>query len=210
MIAYNQLLETVSGIHVPGADALLPGASSQYDALYAKYNHSFSNGLSLLATYQWSKNMDDGSEALLGWTINDMWRDAYHPKLDYAISTHDVPQSFALAWTYQLPYGSGKKWGGDAPQVVKQTLGNWSHLRRSPSDERVSPCESSQFFLQPDWQLRIPWRWVAEHGPRSQPDSEKSLFQAVVQCGRFIGPGWRAVHPAISSEPMYPLPVPIR
>ena len=126
LITYNTLLRPYPEYTYLVQTRSLPGASSQYDALYAKYNHSFSNGLSLLATYQWSKNMDDGSEALLGWTINDMWRDAYHPKLDYAISTHDVPQSFALAWTYQLPYGSGKKYGGNAPQIVKQTLGNWS------------------------------------------------------------------------------------
>jgi hypothetical protein len=70
--------------------------------------------------------MDDGSEALLGWTIGDMWRDARHPKLDYAISTHDVPQSFALAWMYQLPYGTDKHWGGNAPWLLKQSLGDWS------------------------------------------------------------------------------------
>ena len=104
----------------------LPGARSQFDALYAKYNHSFSNGLSAIVTYQWSKNMDDGSEALVGWTINDMWRDATNPKLDYAISTHDVPNSFAVAFTYQLPYGNGMRWGGTAPWLLRQTLGGWN------------------------------------------------------------------------------------
>ena len=54
-----------------------------------------------------------------------MWRDAYHPKLDYAISTHDVPQSFATAWTYQLPYGHGRQWGGNSPQIVNQVIGGW-------------------------------------------------------------------------------------
>jgi hypothetical protein len=125
-ITYNTLLRPFPEYTYLQQTRSLPGARSQFDALYAKYNHSFSNGLSLIATYQWSKNMDDGSEALLGWTINDMWRDATNPKLDYAISTHDVPQSFALAWTYQLPYGGGKQWGGSAPWLLRQTLGDWS------------------------------------------------------------------------------------
>jgi hypothetical protein len=45
--------------------------------------------------------------------------------LDYNISTHDVPQSFATAVVYDLPYGRGKHWGNNAPGVVKEVLGNW-------------------------------------------------------------------------------------
>jgi hypothetical protein len=103
-----------------------PGARSQYDALDAKYNHSFSSGLSSITTYRWSKDLDDGSEALLGWTGVDSWRDATNTKLDYGLSTHDVPQSFAEALVYQLPYGSGRQFGGDAPWIARQTLGGWN------------------------------------------------------------------------------------
>ncbi|MGH9615267.1 MAG: TonB-dependent receptor domain-containing protein, partial [Acidobacteriaceae bacterium] len=125
-IQYNELLRPYPEYTYLQETRSLPGARSQFDALYAKYNHAFSNGLSAIVTYQWSKNMDDGSEALLGWTINDMWRDATKPKLDYAISTHDVPQSFATAFVYQLPYGDSRKWGGTAPWALRQTLGDWS------------------------------------------------------------------------------------
>jgi len=103
----------------------LPGASSSYNALNLKYNHAFSGGLSLIVTYAWSKALDDGSEDLVGWTIGNMWRDSDNTKLDYTVSTHDQPQSFATAFVYDLPYGSGMHWGGNAPWVLKQTLGNW-------------------------------------------------------------------------------------
>jgi hypothetical protein len=102
-----------------------PGAHSAYDALNVKFTKQFSGGLSMLSTYVWSKALDNGSEDLIGWTIGTMWRDSYNTNLDYAVSTHDVPQSFATAWTYQLPYGSGKRWGSSAPHVVNQVLGNW-------------------------------------------------------------------------------------
>lgn len=125
-IAYNQLLRPFPEYTYLQQTRSLPGARSQFDALYAKYNHSFANGLSAIVTYQWSKNLDDGSEALVGWTINDMWRDATNPKLDYAISTHDVPQSFAVAFTYQMPYGEGMRWGGTAPWLARQVLGGWN------------------------------------------------------------------------------------
>ncbi len=102
-----------------------PGAQSAYDALNVKLNKQFADGLSLVSTYVWSKALDDGSEDFIGWTIGNMWRDSYRPKLDYAISTHDVPHSFATALNYQLPYGQGKRWGSSAPSAVKQILGGW-------------------------------------------------------------------------------------
>ena len=103
-----------------------PGARSQFDALNVKYNHSFSSGLSSITTYRWSKDLDNGSEARIGWTGVDSWRDATNTKLDYSLSTHDVPQSFAEALVYQLPYGSGRAFGNTAPEFVRQSLGGWN------------------------------------------------------------------------------------
>jgi hypothetical protein len=103
----------------------LPGASSAYDALTLKYTQHFSNDLSMISSYVWSKALDDGSEDFLGWTIGGQWRDSYDPKLDYSISTHDVPHSFATALVYQVPYGVGKRWGSGAPKIVKGIAGNW-------------------------------------------------------------------------------------
>ncbi len=112
----------------------LPGATSSYNALDLKYNHAFNNGLSAIVTYRWSKALDDGSEDLVGWSIGGLWRDSYNTKLDYAVSTHDQPHSFAVAGVYDLPYGVGKRWGSSAPWAVKQVLGNWqlsSNIRLS-------------------------------------------------------------------------------
>lgn len=125
-VTRSQLLFPYPEFTYLGATRSLPGAASQFDALSAKYTWSFSNGLSSLTSYQWSKNLDDGSEALIGWAIGNMWRDSYHPKLDYAVSTHDVPQSFAEAFLYQLPYGHGRHFGTSSPQAVNQILGGWN------------------------------------------------------------------------------------
>jgi hypothetical protein len=124
-IAYNQLLRPYPQYTYLTMTRSVPGARSTYNALDLKYNHSFSAGLSLLTTYRWSKAMDNGPEDFLGWATGNQWRDAYHTNLDYNISTHDVPQSFATALVYDLPYGKGKHWGNDAPAVVKGVLGNW-------------------------------------------------------------------------------------
>ncbi len=124
-IAYNELLRPYPEFTYLQWTRSLPGARSSYNALNVKYNHSFSSGLSLLTTYVWSKALDNGPEDYFGWATGNQWRDSYNTMLDYNISTHDVPQSFATALVYELPYGRGKRWGGSAPAVVKGALGNW-------------------------------------------------------------------------------------
>ena len=124
-IAYNQLLRPFPEFTSIGWNRSLPGARSSYNALDVKYNHSFSGGLSVLMTYRWSKALDNGPEDFIGWGTGNQWRDSYNTMLDYNISTHDVPQSFATALVYDLPYGRGKHWGSSAPGIVKEVLGNW-------------------------------------------------------------------------------------
>jgi hypothetical protein len=124
-VPYNQLLRPFPEFGSLQWARSLPGAHSAYDALSVKFTKQFSQGLSLLSTYVWSKALDNGSEDLIGWTIGSMWRDSYNTNLDYAVSTHDVPHSFATALVYQLPYGKNKRWGSSAPGYVRQVLGNW-------------------------------------------------------------------------------------
>jgi hypothetical protein len=121
----NQLLRPYPQYTYLNYTRSLPGASSAYDALTLKYTKQFSGGLSLISSYVWSKALDNGSEDFIGWAIGGLWRDTYNTKLDYGISMHDVPQSFATAFVYDLPYGRGKRWGGGAPGVVSHILGNW-------------------------------------------------------------------------------------
>lgn len=124
-IAYNQLLRPFPEFTYLGLTRSLPGARSSYNALDVKYNNSFSNGLNLLMTYRWSKAMDNGPEDFIGWGTGNQWRDSYNTMLDYNISTHDIPQSFATALVYDIPYGRGKRWGNSAPGIVKEVAGNW-------------------------------------------------------------------------------------
>lgn len=123
----------------------LPGARSSFNALNVKYNYSFTNGLSLLTTYAWSKALDNGPEDYFGWATGNSWRDAYNTMLDYNVSTHDVPQSFATALVYELPYGKGKRWGSNANAVVKEVLGNWqvSTVVRLASGLPIGPVIAS-------------------------------------------------------------------
>lgn len=101
------------------------GARANFDSLNVKFTRQFRGGLSLLSTYQWSKTMDDASEDYLGWATDNQWRDYFNRKLDYAISSHDMPHSFVTALVYELPLGQGKQFGSNWPGAANQILGGW-------------------------------------------------------------------------------------
>ncbi|MDQ2775767.1 MAG: TonB-dependent receptor, partial [Acidobacteriota bacterium] len=146
-IAYNELLRPYPQYTYLQWTRSLPGARSSFNALNVKYNHSFSAGLSLLMTYQWSKALDNGPEDNFGWATGNSWRDSYHTNLDYGISSHDVPQSFVTALVYDLPYGDGKHWGSSATRIVKEVLGNWqvSTVVRLASGLPIGPVVEQQY-----------------------------------------------------------------
>ncbi len=124
-VPYNQLLRPFPQFTYLNYARSLPGGSSAYDALNLKFTKQFSNGLSMISSYSWSKALDNGSEDFVGWAIGGLWRDAYNTKLDYAISMHDVPQSFVTAFVYQMPFGRGKRWGSGSSGIINEILGSW-------------------------------------------------------------------------------------
>src|SRR5262249_33810383 len=62
-----------------------PSAAASYNALIAKFTKRFSNGLNLVASYQWSKAIDNASETQ-GWEVGDGLRDAYNWNLERSVS----------------------------------------------------------------------------------------------------------------------------
>lgn len=101
-----------------------PGATSSFNALYLKYNKSFSGGVTILSSYQFSKNIDDASENQ-GWIINERFRDVNNRSLDRSLSAHDVPHSFAGTLLYTLPVGKGRKFGASMNRFADAVVGGW-------------------------------------------------------------------------------------
>ncbi len=100
---------------------ITPGASSSFNALNFKITHRFAQGLTMSASYQWSKAIDNVSEDGSG-TI----RDYNNLSLDRSISGHDVPQSVVLNYRYEFPFGKGKSFGASMPRAVDAVFGGWS------------------------------------------------------------------------------------
>ena len=101
-----------------------PGASSSYNALLVKFSHRFTNSLNVLATYAWSKAIDNTSETQ-AWEVHDAIRNSYNLAQDRSISAHDLPHDFVGNALWELPVGKGKRFGGNMNRAANAILGGW-------------------------------------------------------------------------------------
>lgn len=82
-----------------------------YHSMYVKIQKRFSEGMTLLSTYTWSKNTD-GSFAGVGNVYSSQPGTAqnnYDLGAEYGLSTAHSPHRLSLATTYELPFGKNKK-----------------------------------------------------------------------------------------------------
>ncbi len=101
-----------------------PGSSSSFNALTMKYQERLKAGLSLLATAQFSKAIDNVSETQV-WEIKNYTRDINNLSAERSISGHDVPRDFRMTALWELPIGRGKALGGNMGRVMNAVVGGW-------------------------------------------------------------------------------------
>jgi hypothetical protein len=99
-------------------------AHSNYHALQARLQRRFSQGLTVLASYAYSKSIDFGSgiRTTDGDPLTVM--DPYGLFRERARSAFDFRQRLTTSWLYELPLGKGKRYlGGGGPGAF--LLGGW-------------------------------------------------------------------------------------
>lgn len=109
--------------------ALSDSAASRYYSFYFKAQRRFSNGLSLLASYTWSRSMDNVTGLNLAGTSQITTpsgpQNAYNLNGEWSLSTQDVPNRFTTALTYELPFGKGKPFA-HGNRWLDLVVGGWS------------------------------------------------------------------------------------
>src|SRR5579864_5939812 len=103
-------------------------ADSIYHGLQLTAEKKYSNGLQLLATFTWSKSIDDSSQAdtNVSWLGSfDSLQDPNKPWLERSLSTFDIPYVMQFSYSYDLPFGRGRSFLGNMPRWADFIVGGW-------------------------------------------------------------------------------------
>lgn len=138
-----QVLKPFPQFNTIGTDGGLENlGQSTYNALMAKLERRFRNGLNLMASYTFSKTLTDADSTYPLFTSfnSNVWaQDSFNLKNNKAVSYQDIPHTFVLSYLYELPVGPHKKFinkGGAIGKIV----GGWQFggIQRYQSGSPVS------------------------------------------------------------------------
>ena len=105
-----------------------PIANSIYHGLQLTAEKTYSNGLQFLASFVWSKSMDDASvdDDNVTWLGSFLsLQDPNKPWLEYSLSSFDIPTVLQFSYTYDLPVGRGKMFLNQMPRALDAVIGGW-------------------------------------------------------------------------------------
>ena len=100
-----------------------PSGNGSYQAMTAKVEKRYSQGLTLMAAYTWSHAIDNVAEALTSAGGQEL-QNSYDLARNRGNSAFDMRQVYVMSSIYDLPFGRGKHWlnrGGPIDWV----LGGW-------------------------------------------------------------------------------------
>ena len=103
--------------------------SAYYYAAYVRAQRRLANGLTVLASYTWSRSESDvlGVSTAGASQITTLAgaQNSYDKNAERSLSTQDAPNRFTTAVTYELPFGTGKPFPMSG-RVVNLVAGGWS------------------------------------------------------------------------------------
>jgi hypothetical protein len=101
--------------------------NSSYNALQVDFTRRLSRGLQFRADYTWSKNLDLNS-ALTGAQAQNqaqMIYDRNDLRRDWGPSALNVTSASSMSATYELPFGKGQRWMGNAAGLEGKLISGW-------------------------------------------------------------------------------------
>jgi hypothetical protein len=104
--------------------------SSYYHGLQTTVNKKLAHGLDFLFAYTYSKVRSDAVDLLNGFASGNGYRAPYIPGMgihaDYGLANFDIRNVIHISGSYELPFGKGKKFMGDARGVTNAVVGGWA------------------------------------------------------------------------------------
>jgi len=110
-----------------GATYETTNATSSYNSLQTTYERQLSSGLSLLANYTYSKCMSNQhTQASQNSQYRAQWLPGWGISRDYGLCDADATNVIHASGTYDLPFGHGRTWLGNANKPTDLVLGGWT------------------------------------------------------------------------------------
>jgi hypothetical protein len=104
------------------------GGRSNYNAFNTKLEHR-GRGSLLTFAYTWAKSTDSKSAAAgIGASGFNGWQgflNNHDPERDHGLSDFDVDHRLVGSFVYNLPFGKGERFAGDASGVKNAVVGGW-------------------------------------------------------------------------------------
>ena len=108
-----------TNINRPGENS----GNSTYHAFQLKVDKRFSQGLAFLVSYTASKILTD-TEAQIAVPFSVQAQDKFNRSAEKSISQNDYPQNLVMSYSYELPFGPGRKYVNQGG-VAGKLLGGW-------------------------------------------------------------------------------------
>ncbi|HEY3826103.1 MAG TPA: TonB-dependent receptor [Bryobacteraceae bacterium] len=124
--ATNPVLRQPYGSALGAVLELSDSAHSIYHALQAKVEKRFSRGVYFLASYTWSKAIDDQSNGTdMAVAAGQYPQNPLNASLDRGLSSFDVPRRFTGSLVWEIPFGHGRAWASRLPGALDAVVGGW-------------------------------------------------------------------------------------
>ena len=105
------------------ADLLTNSAKYRYNSLQIELRRRFSKGLTFQGNYTFQRNLTDAPGT--GQTRFEPLIDNANPAAEYAVADFDTTHVFNINAIYELPFGKGKTFFGNAGNWLDRLVGGW-------------------------------------------------------------------------------------
>jgi hypothetical protein len=116
---------TVSGTQSNG--------TMSYNSLQAVLQKTMKHGLQYQVSYTYAKCMSNNTGYYGTWsnqressTASPYWQNIYDPQAEWAPCYYDSTHTLTSYAIYELPFGKGKKFGGDMNKAMNAVAGGWT------------------------------------------------------------------------------------
>jgi len=124
---------TLAGIASDQASGTQSNGTMDYNALQAVLQKNMGGGLQYQVAYTFSKCMSNNTGYYGTWstykqssTASPYWQNIYNPQSEWSPCYYDSTHVLSGYAIYELPFGKGKKFGGNMNKAADAVVGGWT------------------------------------------------------------------------------------